>query len=152
MRLALSIIVATTTFACLSASAADHEADAEAIAAVMQKEIARVQAIQPSRLAIHAPAEICESEDGLHEAMVATLQRDAAHLMAIPGCYSLGKGTRVAVLDFPNPLTAHIRMILPPGSQSPLQGSEYYMLPASIDDIGNIPPSLLIGGGAKAKK
>ncbi|HEY6434614.1 MAG TPA: hypothetical protein VIZ17_21780 [Acetobacteraceae bacterium] len=116
--------------------------DLDPVTEIAQKEIDRIDSIDPRLLVLRPVAVACVTFEELRDWITESIAKggDSAD---VDGCYPIQKAVKVRVLDFPSVLAVHVKFILPAGASSLVQGMELYTLPAQVVDRNTVPKSLL---------
>lgn len=104
-------------------------ADAEVVAGRAREQIARVEHLNQNNLVLNPVAIMCNSLEDLHHWLYGVI---AHHVVDVDGCYKFVKPTRIIVLDYPNILSAHVKLMVPEGTSEMGKSTEFYTIPSQI--------------------
>ncbi len=114
---------------------------AERITAQAQREVERLKALDQDALVLKPVAIMCLTLPELQQWVVGIMARK---LIDVEGCYPFQKAVRVAVLDYPGPLSVHVRLVVPPDAPEEIRDMEFFTLPAEVVARQQVAPSLLL--------
>ena len=117
------------------------KARADKIAAQAQHEVERLKALDQDALVLKPVAIMCLTLPELEQWVVGIMARK---LIDVDGCYPFQKAARVAVLDYPGPLSVHVRLVVPPDAPGEIRDMEFFTLPAQVVARSQVAPSLLL--------
>ncbi len=127
---------------------AEPAAHTDKITAEAHREVERLKALDQSALVLKPVAIMCLTLPELQQWVVGIMAR---RLIDVEGCYPFQKAARVAVLDYPGPLSVHVRLVVPPDAPEEIRDMEFFTLPAEVVARSQVPPSLLLDAPAPAK-
>ena len=118
------------------------------IAAEAQREVDRLKALDPDSLVLKPVAIMCLTLPELQQWVTGIIARK---VLDVEGCYPFQKAVRVAVLDYPGPLSVHVRLVVPPDSPDEIRDMEFFTLPGQVVSRSQVAPSLLLDPPAPAR-
>lgn len=148
----MSVRIALALLALFAASAPARaetaKARAEKITTQAQHEVERLKALDQDALVLKPVAIMCLTLPELEQWVVAIMARK---LIDVDGCYPFQKAARVKVLDYPGPLSVHVRLVVPPDAPDEIRDMEFFTLPAQVVARSQVAPSLLLDAPVPAK-
>ena len=118
------------------------------ITAEAHREVERLKALDQASLVLKPVAIMCLTLPELQQWVVGIMARK---LIDVGGCYPFQKAVRVAVLDYPGPLSVHVRLVVPPDAPEEIRDMEFFTLPAQVVARSQVAPSLLLDAPTPAK-
>ena len=144
VRIALALLALLAGSTSAQAGSAPH---ADRIAAQAQREVDRLKSLDQAALVLKPVAIMCLTLPELQQWVVGIMGRK---LIDVEGCYPFQKAARVVVLDYPGPLSVHVRLVVAPDAPEEIRDMEFFTLPAQVVARSQVAPSLLLDPPAPA--
>ncbi len=147
----MSVRVALALAALLAGSTpalAETATRAEKITAEAHREVERLKALDQDSLVLKPIAIMCLTLSELQQWVVGIMAR---RMVDVEGCYPFQKAARVSVLDYPGPLSVHVRLVVPPDAPEEIRDMEFFTLPAEVVARSQVAPSLLLDAPTPAR-
>ncbi len=107
----------------------DPMAEAEIVAGRAREQISRVEHLDQNNLILNPVAIMCSSLEDLHHWLYGVI---AHHIVDVDGCYKFFKPAKITVLDYPNILSAHVKLDVNEDNPDAGGNKEFYTIPSQI--------------------